>query len=166
MENNVIGFRVSPCELFYAIVEEHEEEYEFISISSIKIPESIDEPNRLSYIRNIVTTIIEQYNIRFAGIKLLEGNARSSINNGMIFRFNVEGVLKEIFANSSIEAYLLGISTNIASILDVEKKKPVEMLEAFIDINDIKTDSNKKLKTENKESLLVALAAIEMEANA
>lgn len=160
MEENAIGFRVSPNEIYYAIVGNKEESYELISISSLKIPFALDEPKKLSFIRNTVSTVLQQYNIQFSGIKLIEGNARASINNSKIFRFNVEGVLKEILSNSATQNCVLGLTTNIAAILGIEKTKSVEMLNSCLDTEDVKTDSDKKISAEHKEAILVALAAL------
>lgn len=157
-----IGFRVSPNEIYYAILENTEEGYKFVSISNLKIPISIDEPGKLSFIRNTVSTILTQYNILYAGIKLIEGNARGSINNSLIFRFNVEGVLMELFSNSSIQKYFLGITSNIASVLGVKKEKPQDMLGKLIDVDELFTDDSKKVTGDYKEAMLVALAAMEV----
>lgn len=157
-----IGFRVSPNEIYYAILENTEDGYKFVSISNLKIPVSIDEPGKLSFIRNTVSTILTQYNILYAGIKLIEGNARGSINNALIFRFNVEGVLMELFSNSSIQKYFLGITSNIASVLEVKKEKPQDMLDKLIDVDELVTDDSKKVTGDYKEAMLVALAAMEV----
>jgi len=157
-----IGFRVTPNEVYYAILKSNDDKYEFISISSLKIPVAIDDPAKLSYIRNTISTIMGQYNILYAGIKLIEGNARTSINNSLIFRFNIEGVLMELFSNSSIEKYFLGVTSNISAILNVKKEKPVEMLNNLIDVDELKTDANKKVTGDYKEAMLVALAAMEV----
>ena len=161
MEEKAIGFRVSPNEIYYAIVVHKEENYELISISSLRIPVAIDDPQKLGFIRNTVSTILLQYGIQFAGIKLIEGNARASINNELIFRFNVEGVLKELLSNSTTKNCLLGLTTNIAAILKIEKAKSAEMLDSVWNIEGIKTDSGKKIIAEHKEAILVALAALE-----
>ena len=46
MKEKAIGFRVTPSEIFYSIVVNQKDEYEFISISSLKIPVAIDEPKK------------------------------------------------------------------------------------------------------------------------
>ena len=162
-----IGFRVSPTKIFYSIIQKTNTNTntntEFISIASLNIPISIDLPCKLNFIRNTISTILIQYEISVAGIKLIEGNARSSVNNNLIFRFNVEGVIMELFANSAVKAYFLGVTSNIASVLKVEKCKPPEMLDKIMNLTGVKTDDNKTLSSENKESMIVALAAIERE---
>lgn len=161
MNERAIGFRVSPSEIYYSIIENKEDTYEFISISSLKIPVAIEEPQKLSFIRNTISTMLLQYKIEFAGIKLIEGNARSSINNGLIFRFNIEGVLKELLSNGQTKNCFLGLATNISSILSVDKSKPVEMLDMIINTDDLATDSDKKVTSDYKEAMLVAIAALE-----
>ena len=161
MKEKAIGFRVTPSEIFYSIVVNQKDEYEFISISSLKIPVAIDEPKKLSFIRNTVSTILLQYNIDYAGIKLTEGNARSGVKNNSIFRYNVEGVLKELLSNSVTKNCVLGLSTNIAAILNIPKGKPAEMLDSILDTANLKTDVEKKISIGHKEAILVALAALE-----
>lgn len=162
MSSSSIGFRVSPTEIYYAIVKDTENGNEFISISHLKIPFSIDDPGKLSYIRNTISTILFQYHISYAGIKLIEGNARASINNSLIFRFNVEGVLMELFSNSSVRKYFLGVTSNISSVLNIKKDKSQAMLDSLIDVSNYTTDDNKKITGEYKEAMLVALAAMEV----
>lgn len=161
MGKRAIGFRVSPAEIYYAIVENREGTYEFISISSLKIPVAIEEPQKLSFIRNTISTMLLQYNIEFAGIKLIEGNARSAINNALIFRFNIEGVLKELLSNGRSKNCFLGLATNIAATLEIEKAKPAEMLDVLINTEDLRTDNDKVVSADYKEAMLVALAALE-----
>ncbi|WP_195603666.1 hypothetical protein ACSVC9_02890 [Clostridium sp. LBM24168] len=155
-----IGIRVTPNEIFYSIVDENDDEYEIISISNIKIPRALDAPCKLSYIRNTIATIIKQYKITNAGIKLIEGNARASVNSSILFRINLEGVILELFANSTIQKYLLGLASSIASILKI-KAKPVKEMSEDLGIDDsYKTDNGKKLNEQNIESLVVAIAAL------
>ena len=158
-----IGIRVTPNNVYYSIIKEDSEGFAIVSISNIIVPKALDTPCKLSYIRNTLDTIIQQYNINKAGIKLIEGNARSTANSSTFFRVNLEGVILELFANSSVEKYLLGISSNIASILQVEVK-PVKEMAGDIGIDDSdKTDEGKKLNDENKESIVVAIAALNQE---
>lgn len=155
-----IGIRVTPNEIFYSIVDEQDYGYEIISISNIKIPKALDDPCKLSYVRNTISTIITQYKVTNAGIKLIERNARTSANLSTFFRVNLEGVILELFANSTIEKYLLGIAPNIASILKI-KSKPVKEMVKDLGIDDsCKTDNGKKLNEQNKESVVVAIAAL------
>ena len=154
-----IGIRVSPTEIFYSIVDEEDDGYKIISISNVKVPKALDTPCKLSFIRNTFSTIIKQYKVNSAGIKLIEGNART-VNASTFFRTNLEGVSLELIANSSIEKYLLGVTSNISSILEIKPKPVKEMAEELGIEDSFTTDDEKKLNDENKESVVVAIAAL------
>ena len=158
---NAIGFRVSPSEVYYSIVQNNEDQYRILSISSLRIPASSEISDKLSHIRKTISTMISEYAISKAGIKRIEGNARSSINDSIILRLYVEGVIIELFTNSTIQNHLLGVTTNIANILDIDKAKPCEMIDSVLDISKNKSDTGRALKNEHKEAILVAIAALE-----
>lgn len=68
----------------------------------------------------------------------------------------------ELFSNSTIRNYFLGVASNISSVLKVKKGTAQEMLAEMIDIDNYKTDDNKKVSAEYKEAVIVALAAMEV----
>lgn len=158
-----IGIRVTPNEVYYAIVEDKNDELSIVSVSDIKLPKALDTPSKLRYIRNTFDTLIKQYSISRAGIRLIEGNARGTINDRMTLRLNLEGVFLELFANSSVERYLLGNAPNISRILELESK-PVRDMAQELGIDDTdKTDEGKKMNDNNKEAIVVAIAAMVQE---
>lgn len=158
-----IGIRVTPNEVYYAIIKKENEGYSIISISDIKLPKALDVPCKLSYTRNTFDTIIKQYGVNRAGIKLIEGNARTTLNAGTSLRLNLEGVFLELFSNSSIENYLLGIAPNISGILGLQSK-PVKDMAEDLGMDDLdETDEGRKLNNNNKEALVVAVAALVQE---
>lgn len=67
----------------------------------------------------------------------------------------------ELFANSSIKKYFLGISKSIASVLEIETCKTQEMLDSIIDTSILLNDNGKKITGEAKEAMLIGLAALE-----
>lgn len=147
-----IGFRVTPNKIYYCIAKKvNDTNIEIISTSSIIVPKALDEPHQLSFIRNNLSTILLQYKVTNAGIKLIEGNARK--NNISFVRLYLEGVILELFANSLIEKYVLGITSNIASILKLEKKPIKDML------TDLEVESS-DYSDEEKESIVVAIASL------
>ena len=97
-----IGIRVTPNDIYYSIIEGKENSFNVISISNIKIPKALKVPERLSYIRNLLITIIEQYSIQYAAIRVIEGSAMGNVNGSILFRVNLEGVVQEVFADSTI----------------------------------------------------------------
>lgn len=157
-----IGIRVTHNEVFYAIVKKEIDEEKVISISSIKVINSLDESSKLMNIRNILITLIEQYNISRAGIKLMESNANVRINDSIMFRLNIEGVIKEVFSESSIKKYLMGRANNISAIYKSKCKKVLE-LSKELNIDSCKTDNGRKVTDNYKEAIVVAIASLRQE---
>ncbi|MFW2490934.1 hypothetical protein ACN077_20565 [Clostridium chromiireducens] len=155
-----IGIRVTYNEIHYSIVKYDNNIHTTLSISKLKVPKALDNPCKLSFLRNTFETIIKQYKINRAGIKLIEGNARLTHNANTFFRFNIEGVLLELFSNSSIEKYILGLASNIASALEIQSKPVKDMVQDLGIDDSITTDEKKKLTDEDKEALVVAIAAL------
>lgn len=155
-----IGLRVTPTEVYYCIAEQKETGVKMLSVSKIKVPKALDDPCRLSYIRNTFNTIINQYNINMAGIKLIESNAQPKANKSTFFRLNLEGVLLELCANSSVEKYLLAVSSTIAALLGIKVKSVKDMAIDVGVTDELRTDDGKKLNDESKEAVVVAYAAL------
>lgn len=93
---NYIGIRVSTSEVYYSIIKKNNKGFDVISISSIKVPKALEIPQKLSYVRNTLITIIEQYSIAYASMRVIEGAAMSNINSTSLFRVNLEGVIQEV----------------------------------------------------------------------
>lgn len=153
-----IGIRVTSNEIYYSIIEGKESDYNVISISNIKNPNALEVPERLSYIRNLVMTIINQYSIEYASIRVIEGAAMKNVNASMLFRVNLEGVIQEVFAGSSIKEYMLACNKNVSSILNTGSRV-IKDISTDLELKDkFKTDSGKVLNEESRESLVVAIA--------
>jgi hypothetical protein len=156
-----IGIRVNTNDVYYSIIERNgNNDFNAISISNIKIPKALSVPESLSYIRNTLITIIEQYSIKSASIRVIEGAAMSHVNSNILFRVNLEGVIQEVFAGSSIEEYNLACNVNVASILQTTSKKIKDIADELNLQNKYLTDKHSTLNDENKESLVVAIAML------
>ncbi|CEQ06505.1 Uncharacterised protein [[Clostridium] sordellii] len=153
-----IGIRVTSNDIYYSIIEGKESNYDVISISNIKIPKALEVPERLSYVRNLLITIIDQYSIKYAAIRVIEGSAMGKVNGSILFRVNLEGVIQEVFAGSSIKEYILARNLNISSILNTGSRV-IKDIATDLKLKDkFKTDSEKVLNEESRESLVVAIA--------
>lgn len=152
----VIGFRVSPKKIYYTIMERTGSEIEIKSVSSLTIPLTLDVPSQLSYIRNTFRTLIHQYNIIGAGIKVSEIRPVGNVTKSDVFRYNIEGVIMELFTDSIIEKHYTLASKQISSILALPHKKVFEHYEELKLHPDQKTDSSKVLSKEHKESCVIA----------
>lgn len=121
-----IGLRVySNSNIFYTIIEEteteNETEYKYITISNLKIPIALNEPERLNYLRNTLLDIISEYDINSALIRVKE--SVYNVTEISIQRFYVEGVILETLAGSNISKYKLGKISTISSLLGIESSK-------------------------------------------
>lgn len=107
-----IGIRVEPTEIYYSIIEFENNGFKFKNQKLI-LPKALkrDTPRLLSYIRTSLFSIICEYDIKNAGIRTAEGSAK----NLNIFRINIEGVVQELFADSTIQNYVAGTYTSFAS---------------------------------------------------
>lgn len=153
-----IGIRVTSNDIYYSIIEGKENSYNVISISNIKIPKALEIPECLSYIRNLLITIIEQYSIEYASIRVIEGSAMGKVNGSILFRVNLEGVIQEVFAGSTIKDYMLARNSNVSSILKTSSKV-IKDIANDLDLKDkFKTDNDRVLNEESRESLVVAIA--------
>ena len=153
-----IGIRVTPNDIYYSIIEGKENSFNVISISNIKIPKALKVPERLSYIRNLLITIIEQYSIQYAAIRVIEGSAMGNVNGSILFRVNLEGVVQEVFADSTIKDYILACNSNVSSILKTSSRVITDIAIELELKDKFKTDNGKVLNEESRESLVVAIA--------
>lgn len=106
---NTIGLRVSPSEVTYAIYDSVKNNIQ--SVDEIVIPKSMSVPQSLKYVRNTVLDIIREYNVSRAGIRTVEPIAQSL----SIERIQIEGVIQEALASSSVEKYYSGPIATIAA---------------------------------------------------
>ena len=87
---SAIGIRVSPKEIYYTIFKYDEQRNLDYFNESLIIPKALDIPRKLSYIRTTLYSLICEYGITNAGLRIVEGNS----NNNDPFRINVEGLSK------------------------------------------------------------------------
>lgn len=105
-----IGIRVSTKrkeskgKIFFAVIEIENDNLNLIRTSSITIPTSLEVPEQLAYIRTNLLALMKKFNVKFAGLRIVEGSANTQIS----YRKNIEGVIQELFANSEIKAYDFG----------------------------------------------------------
>lgn len=160
-----IGLRVvSNSEILYSIVERDDDDnLDYIVIDKIIIPLSLEEPERLNYIRNTFVDIYDLYKVDNAVIRVSENTGRM-LTNKMIARHYAEGVLLESFASSTIKKYLAGRIVSLNTYLSLAPGQ-------FLELTDVK-DSElqnfydqavwQKKSKECRESILGSLAALNL----
>ncbi len=119
-----IGIRVTKKEIVYSIIEKDANEYKILALDKFIVPQALEMPDRLSYVRNSFESIIKEFNIIYAGIRIPEIDTRHPTKNGIIERTYIEGVLQELFSNSTINIYFAGRKNTIAKLMGI---KPIEV---------------------------------------
>ena len=149
-----IGIRVTPSVVFFSVVTYENEELEITLIDKINIPKALNVPEQLKFLRSTLCDIINEFSITNACIRITESNSKS-IN---ITRIYIEGVIQELFANSTIINYYIGQISNISANLGIERasfKPYAEGKEVFMNI-----EHWDRFLLEQRESLMSAISAL------
>lgn len=153
MTNTSIGIRVKPDCVVYSIIRENEDEIEIIIVDKVNIPAALETPEQLKFIRCTFLDIIYENQVNKACIRTTEITAQKT----SIERINIEAIIQELFASSTIEKYYIGQISNISAKLGIARedfKKVIDSKEY-----DFIEDWN-KFNKEEKESLLASLSAL------
>lgn len=153
-----IGIRVSPKQIYYTVLEETGSGELKYHNDKVVIPVALDLPKQLASIRTTFISIMTEFKVERAGIRLTESNARS-LN---IFRLNTEGVLQELIANCSVEKYFAGQIATIGSLLSLPRKEISGFFEGTTCPME-GMDNWSKFGKEQRESYVTALAALHVE---
>lgn len=151
-----IGLRVysNSC-VFYAIIDKDDDgNFDYKSLSCLYVPMSLEKPEQLSFIRNTLLDIYNEYNIQRAGIRMSEFTGH--ITQVVIERYFLEGVIQESLASSPIEKYVAGQISTLTALLGIERdafKKLANAEQAFQDVPDAVSWND--LDLEQRESILV-----------
>jgi hypothetical protein len=143
-----IGIRVKPTAVTFVVIDDDE----IRNIEDIKIPLAFDTPDVLKYIRNNLLDILHEYRVEAAGVRVTEPNAKS-LN---IARIQLEGVIQEAFASSSLRGYYVGQIASISARIGMDRSDFKKMVDGE---NKLKIDSWGDLSKEAREALLCALGA-------
>jgi hypothetical protein len=112
---NTIGVRAKPSEVTFAVL--NSEDRRVANVETIKIPKALQTPDALKYIRNNILDIIREYEISRAGLRVTEGASQTL----SIARIEIEGVIQEAFASSSLSSYYCGQISTIAAKVGIAR---------------------------------------------
>lgn len=146
-----IGIRVKPSEIIYAIIDI--EKKKVIVVDTIKVPNSLILPEQLSFIRNNLLDIFNEYKVDRAGIRTTE----SVSFNKDLKRIQIESVIQEMLSSSTVEKYYIGQIASISKLISIPRedfKKYVNNEKTYKPIGNWE-EHNK----EEREALLTALGA-------
>lgn len=143
-----IGIRVKPSAVTFAIISQKE----IINVEDIVIPRAFETPDALKYIRNNLLDILREYKVIAAGIRATESTSQTH----SIQRIQIEGVIQEAFASSSLRKYYIGQIASITSRLSVERSDFRKMVEGE---NMLDIDGWAQFKPEMREAILCGMGA-------
>jgi hypothetical protein len=75
-----------------------------LNVEDIQIPAAFEWPVALKYVRSSVLDMLREYQVGRAGVRTSEPMAQSL----SVERIQIEGVIQETFASSSLEGYFAG----------------------------------------------------------
>lgn len=147
-----IGIRTTPSYVYYTIIDCDDEGFEILTTSKIIVPKALDMPERLSFVRICLFSVIQEYNVVNAGIRTIESLVQPNEE-----RIYIEGVIQELISNCSIEKYFTGKKSKIASILG----ESVQNITSYIDNNKTFAEITDwyNYNKEEKESIITAIAS-------
>ncbi len=152
MNNTSIGIRVKPDAVIYSLIRENNHEKEVILVDKVNVPVALQIPEQLKFIRSTFLDIIYENAINLACIRITEPTARTI----SIERINMEAVIQELIASSTIEKYYVGQISNISAKLGMARENfKTILMSKTCDFFEDWNNFNK----EEKESLLASLSA-------
>lgn len=153
----VLGIRVYGINCCFAIYDSEKKE---IITEEIFAPLILEMPERLKYLRFSIIDILKQYNIEYAGIKIIEyGSFKQETMN----RLYIEGVIQETFATSNLKEYYLHRKNFLNSCIDSKEIKIDNLIkdsnEFNLFVNKYVQNTFKITKKELREVSLIAICS-------
>jgi Holliday junction resolvasome RuvABC endonuclease subunit len=151
-----IGFRASPSRVTYAIVRGSAADgFQLVSTSVVNVPPALEAPRQLQFVRTALLDIMDEYGTTRAGLRTVENVAKTK----NVFRMNLEGVIQELLASSTVEHFEAAAVTRMAALLgygrDVKAVKRLIDGEAAPELS----ANWSALRADEREAVLIAVAA-------
>lgn len=155
--NTSIGIRVKPDSVVYSIIREIGEDKEIVLIDKVNIPVALEVPEQLKFIRSTFLDIILESQVNLACIRVTEPTSqRLSIE-----RINIEAIIQELIASSSIQKYYVGQISTISAKLGIARENFKPLIEKKANKCEF-FDGWNQFNKEERESLLAALSAFNL----
>ncbi|WP_095270156.1 hypothetical protein [Terribacillus saccharophilus] len=129
---------------------------ELLESGKLTIPSSMIVPEQLAYIRTNLLSIINKFDIEYAGLRITEGISKTFIP----FRLNIEGVVQELFANSSIVNYELLTLVKLAKFLETDTDTVKDIVNGKETLEGFDEDLWSKFNKEEKEAILSSITTL------
>lgn len=146
-----MGLRAAPKCVTFAIF--NSEANEIVNVEDIQIPAAFEWPVALKYVRSSVLDVLREYGVERAGVRTSEPVAQSL----SVERIQVEGVIQEAFASSSLEGYFAGPIAVGSAMLRVERTSFKPMTKEGR--NDMEVDGWEEMSEVRREAVLYAIGA-------
>lgn len=154
---NYLGLRVSSSKITVVILQKIDNQIDILCCETIHLPKALSFPQLLHYIRNVILDFIREYSIEVAALKLTEGNSFATDSE----RLNIEGVIQEAFAGSTIQKIFLGRAKSISKRLAVSDSELKDLTKGKAQPSEFSIETWKLCSNEQlREACLVALGAI------
>jgi hypothetical protein len=147
-----IGIRVAPKIVTFVIYDS--DVPKIINVEDVKLPLAFTIPDALKYIRNNVLDILREYQVSSAGIRITEPTAQR-IN---IERVQIEGVIQEAFASSSLEHYYVGQISSISAKIGIQRSDFKKYIDGSLDFEAVENWNS--FSSSQKEAVFCALGAV------
>ncbi|BBW27170.1 hypothetical protein A6J71_11885 [Enterobacter cancerogenus] len=147
---NILGVRAAPKVASFIVY--NTESCQVHCSDVIRIPATLDIPEKLKYVRNNILDILRFYNVEVASIRVAESNSQ----NLNIERLYIEAVIQEAFSSSEVKKYITIRQNGIKSSLNLSQETYKAFLKSELTIHGI---DNSNFNSETNEALLSALAA-------
>jgi hypothetical protein len=147
-----MGLRAAPKVVTFAIYDSDAEAV--LNVEDIVIPAAFEWPQALKYVRGNVLDIMREYGVVRAGVRTSEPVAqRPSVD-----RMQIEGVLQEAFASSTLESYFAGPISVMAAKLGMVRTAVLPMTRQGR--NDMDVEGWDDMSEVKREAVLCALGAV------
>jgi hypothetical protein len=147
-----IGIRVAPKIVTFVIYDS--DVLKIINVEDIKVPLAFTIPDALKYIRNNLLDILREYQVSSAGIRITEPTAQR-IN---IERVQIEGVIQEAFASSSLDHYYVGQISSVSAKIGIQRSDFKKYIDGSLDFNEVENWNS--FSSSQKEAVFCALGAV------
>jgi hypothetical protein len=152
-----IGFRVSPSEVFFTVVEstDSQDAGSYHDPQTLVVPDALDGPDLLRFMRTDLLDVLELYDVDHAVVKTADHHRKGSSNT---IRVQLEGVIQEVVANSRVDKYVAGATPKLAPLQDIssdEFKDYKDGTQQFANLSDWNSWS-----TPERESVLAAATSL------
>ncbi len=146
-----MGLRAAPKCVTFAIFDGDAQAV--VNVEDIQIPAAFQWPVALKYVRSSVLDVLREYQVSRAGVRTTEPMAKSI----SIERIQIEGVIQEAFASSSLDGYFAGPIAVVSAMLRIDRAAFKPMTKEGR--NDMRIDGWQEFSEVRREAVIFAMAA-------